>query len=441
MALKVPQWSIERPHITKSYLYPPFKHQEKTRPRPFKSIPQDQQEQVICEDVLNALLGYEGVYISTTTKSNSAEIAFDVDPGVDKPLADLVDRHLPLCKHHVFISQYVAKYSRYEWGLVAQAFAAAVDAVMKEYMILIGKLEDQVRRQEGFSLQKLYYHLQPAAHNMSTMYNICRQADALNCVGGGLLQQLYQTFTELAGDTQARALIQFLLEKATAPYFEMLEMWLYQGCINDPRGEFLIEEQPHYKKEQLSWGHMDKYWEQRYILRSEMFPAFLHPYSNRILMTGKYLNVIRECGRDVISPYKDKITYMEHHREYGAKIDQAYGFACAKLLELIMDEENLLLRLSSLKHYFFLDQGTVARSPSGVLCSHLQPSSMSRSPPEPAPTLCNLQKPSAVHCNPRKCSRLPHSVATAIHKSLRSSESCHCHPENFVASPCSLLFS
>ena len=39
------------------------------------------------------------------------------------------------------------------------------------------------------------------------------------------------------------------------------------------------------------------------------------------------------------------------------KIETAYTFASRKLLDMLMDEEQLLARLKSIKHYFLLDQG------------------------------------------------------------------------------------
>jgi gamma-tubulin complex component 2 len=38
---------------------------------------------------------------------------------------------------------------------------------------------------------------------------------------------------------------------------------------------------------------------ERFTCREEMIPDFLIKYKEKILHTGKYLNVIREMGRDV----------------------------------------------------------------------------------------------------------------------------------------------
>lgn len=41
-----------------------------------------------------------------------------------------------------------------------------------------------------------------------------------------------------------------------------------------------------------------KYWRQRYSLKSSI-PSFLSDVAGTILTTGKYLNVMRECGHNV----------------------------------------------------------------------------------------------------------------------------------------------
>ena len=39
------------------------------------------------------------------------------------------------------------------------------------------------------------------------------------------------------------------------------------------------------------------YWEQHYTICRERIPLFLERVANKILNTGKYLNVVRQCGR------------------------------------------------------------------------------------------------------------------------------------------------
>jgi hypothetical protein len=40
-----------------------------------------------------------------------------------------------------------------------------------------------------------------------------------------------------------------------------------------------------------------------------MIPVFLQKYAEKVLFAGKYLNVIRECGKDVKNPCEDDIVF------------------------------------------------------------------------------------------------------------------------------------
>lgn len=101
--------------------------------------------------------------------------------------------------------------------------------------------------------------------------------------------------------------------------------WVYEGVIDDPYGEFFIAENKSLQKvlrldfintsciiviffndgsliyvsqESLTQDYDAKYWNQRYSLKDGI-PSFLASIAGTILTTGKYLNVMRECGHNV----------------------------------------------------------------------------------------------------------------------------------------------
>ena len=52
----------------------------------------------------------------------------------------------------------------------------------------------------------------------------------------------------------------------------------------------------------------DRYWEERFTVREEMVPIFLEKQKTKVLHAGKYLFVIKECGRlDVKNPLESQI--------------------------------------------------------------------------------------------------------------------------------------
>jgi gamma-tubulin complex component 2 len=71
----------------------------------------------------------------------------------------------------------------------------------------------------------------------------------------------------------------------------MLQLWIGNGVLEDPFSEFMIQEK-NMAKEKLH----DLYWERKYTLQNNFTPSFLAPYSEKILKSGKYWNVLRDCG-------------------------------------------------------------------------------------------------------------------------------------------------
>ncbi|KAH1189382.1 Gamma-tubulin complex component 2 [Glycine max] len=138
----------------------------------------------------------------------------------------------------------------------------------------------------------------------------------------------------------------------------LLTLWVYEGVIDDPYGEFFIAEDKSLQKESLTQDYEAKYWQQRYSLKDGI-PSFLANIAGAILTTGKYLNVMRECGHTVRAPPSENSKLMSfgsnHH--YLECIKAAYNFASSELLNLIMEKYDLTGRLRSIKHYLLLDQG------------------------------------------------------------------------------------
>jgi gamma-tubulin complex component 2 len=104
-------------------------------------------------------------------------------------------------------------------------------------------------------------------------------------------------------DPKCKQIYSFLLSRASLPYFEILNAWIYRGEIKDPYNEFMVLEKRNVKKENLKEDFNDAYWEMRYTVRDNgLVPGFLEPLKQQILLAGKYLNVVRECGVNIAKP-------------------------------------------------------------------------------------------------------------------------------------------
>ncbi|KAH7542231.1 hypothetical protein FEM48_Zijuj02G0051500 [Ziziphus jujuba var. spinosa] len=191
-----------------------------------------------------------------------------------------------------------------------------------------------------------------------SIYTCDTAASANNFAGSAVLNLLQSQARAMAGDSAVRSLLEKMVQCASNAYLGILERWVYEGVIDDPYGEFFIAENKSLQKESLTQDYDAKYWRQRYSLKDGI-PSFLANISGTILTTGKYLNVMRECGHHVQVPASENTKLMSfgtnHH--YLECIKAAYDFASNELLNLIKEKYDLMGKLRSIKHYLLLDQG------------------------------------------------------------------------------------
>ncbi|KAH9541682.1 hypothetical protein CY35_14G078000 [Sphagnum magellanicum] len=378
-----PQWNIDRPYLTGQHLF----QDSNTNPRrtltprgssTAKESPSDKdsvinrdairtlgiytpsvQELLVIDDLLYAMVGIEGKYVRVRRGrfKDGNTFSFYMDPSMDASIHELAKRVLPLCENYIVVSQFTEARSHFKHGLVNHAFAAALRAILQDYHAMVAQLEHQFRLTR-LSLQGLWFFSQPMIAAMQALSMCVLKASTQNSSGAAILNLLHNQATAMAGDSAARALLQKLTHAASAPYFGILERWVYEGVIDDPYGEFLIDENKSLQKESLSQDYHATYWQQRYSLRRDI-PGFLASSAETILTTGKYLNAVRECGHSIQIPFAEDANQRNigPRRPYLERINIAYEFASAELLNLIIHKFDLMGRLRSVKHYFFVDQG------------------------------------------------------------------------------------
>ena len=283
-------------------------------------------------------------------------------PTCDESLLFLVSKILPICTHYDRIRIFLNVHGHFDFGMVNHALCEALNSLLKEYILRITQLDAEYAKGD-MTLQKLWYYVQPSLRNLDTIYKFIVEAE--NMKGGALLNVIYRCMVS-ASDPNSRQIMTFLMEKASIPYMGMLNNWIHYGIIKDPYEEFLIRERKECTKENLKQDFNDNYWEQRFVFREAQVPQFLQKLTAKVLFTGKYLNVIRECGKVVDCPFADELDPKKNpkllsgansQRDFFEPIERAYEWASNKLLKLIIVEESLVERLASMKHYFFLDRG------------------------------------------------------------------------------------
>ncbi|TPX69796.1 hypothetical protein SpCBS45565_g02217 [Spizellomyces sp. 'palustris'] len=361
---------------------------------PLGSLPYGEQEKLVIHDLLYVLMDIEGVYIqrSDVEVDMSQPSPFRCDSTMDQSIAELVKRILPLAGNLEVVERFIDSHSKFEHGRVQHALAATMRGLVKNYLLLIVQLEHQALTAPSFGLQKLWFYLHPSLTTMSALASLIKaiaEAEEIgklkpeegtdeltkstvapgNQAGGGaLLGILSQHMLSFSGDPVVKALYSQLLTAAAVPYTVMLRTWINSGEIVDPYDEFMVQEKRGMDKEQLSEDFNDVYWDKRYTLRHSFVPDFLKPYEEKILHAGKYLNVVRECGKEVSKPYAElldgsrtRATIGDAIQAVGGErfvhdIEGAYRYANTTLLSLLFNDYQLLARLRSIKHFYLLEQ-------------------------------------------------------------------------------------
>ncbi|OWM86160.1 hypothetical protein CDL15_Pgr010984 [Punica granatum] len=339
-----PRWNVERPFLTGRF------HQEvkgtSRLAHDSHSVGSNEaigcydasvQELIVIDDLLSALVGIEGRYISITRiRGKDDEVSFQIDASMDLTLQSR---------------------SQFKNGLVNHAFAAALRELLLDYQAMVAQLEHQFRLGR-LSIQGLWFYCQPLMVSMQALSVVIQKASANNYTGSAVLNLLQSQAKAMAGDNAVRSLLERMTQRANNAYLGILERWVYEGVIDDPYGEFFIKENKSLLKESLTQDSDAKFWSERYSLKDGI-PSFLANIAGTILTTGKYLNVMRECGHTVQVPVSENSKFMSfganHH--YLECIKVAYDFASGELLNLIKEKYDLVGKLRSIKHYLLLDQG------------------------------------------------------------------------------------
>ncbi|XP_077239980.1 gamma-tubulin complex component 2-like [Tasmannia lanceolata] len=365
-----PRWNIERPFLTGRF------HQEK-RPQnagtkgiisdsfsyrgsrnPVGSYPASIQELLVIDDLLSALVGIEGRYISIRkVRGREGHFTFQVDSSMDLALQEFAMRIFPICENFLTINEFVESRSYFKNGLVNHAFAAALRTLLLDYQAMVAQLEHQFLLGR-LSIQGLWFFCQPMVGSLHALSTMIEKASTDNCSGSSVLNLLQIQAKAMAGDNAVRSLLEKMTEHASSAFLCILERWVYEGVIDDPYGEFFIAENKLFQKESLTQDYDAKYWQQRYSLKDDI-PSFLTNAAGTILTTGKYLNVMRECGHNVQVPVSEssKLINFGSNHHYLECIKAAYDFASGELLNLIKEKYDLMGKLHSMKRYFLLDQG------------------------------------------------------------------------------------
>ncbi|KAF8191280.1 gamma-tubulin complex, DGRIP84/SPC97 component [Pholiota molesta] len=239
--------------------------------------------------------------------------------------------------------------------------------------------------------------------------DIAGSSSGISVKGGEVLTIIYERMQNMSGDPTASMIYGKLLKKAGKPYVEMLRDWVASGRLMDPYEELLVKESKFIDRGTLEMDYTDEYWERRYTLRDgststgsskrhqagipsprsaggrlpggACVPPLLESWKHKILLAGKYLNVIRECGIEMPrdKAYGDDEELSMDEERFYKFIEDAYSHANRTLLQLLLKDQQLIPRLRSLKRFFFLSQSSFFTNLLDLSATELRKSSKSAS--------------------------------------------------------------
>lgn len=367
---------------------------------PLKAMSAEMQEAFILEDLLYIMMGVPGYYITFKPSpkiplEHSAELhgpEFTISSGLDPAIREATLSVLKMARNYIAISKFLDIYSQTEYGTISHALCSSIRTLISEYLVLVAQLEHQFFVNTTFTLQSLNQHARATAHSLAVIYDLVqdfvpkvgddeRDSDednmkdileqlkngtvgssgftSLSSVkklkGGAILELLTVRLEALSGDPIARRILGHLLKEASIPYTHMLNLWMHHGLVQDPYEEFLIREQSSFNKEGLKEDYTGVYWDKRYTIRRHDVPSQLESIKEKILLAGKYLNVVRECSDlDVVKTSDQRQAADFEDEDFLASVNRAYAHANSSLLSLLLTKHEFRLRMISMKYYFFL---------------------------------------------------------------------------------------
>ncbi|KDO46655.1 hypothetical protein CISIN_1g0053062mg, partial [Citrus sinensis] len=188
------------------------------------------QELLVIDDLLSALVGIEGRYISIKRRVNhvhgndtyDSTVTFQVDASMDLALQEMAKRIFPLCESFVLTGQFVESRSQFKNGLVNHAFAASLRALLLDYEAMVAQLEHQFRLGR-LSIQGLWFYCQPMLGSMQAVSAVIHKASANNFTGSAVLNLLQSQAKAMAGDNTVRSLLEKMTQCASNAYLGILE--------------------------------------------------------------------------------------------------------------------------------------------------------------------------------------------------------------------------
>jgi gamma-tubulin complex component 2 len=345
-------------------------------PAQLRLAPKEVQDNVIASELLSALLGISGVYISLS----SDNVSFRVSEYVPPTMVNIVESVLPIAAAYKALARAEAAECTGQ-SLVAMALGEVVSEVCTSYCHQIAELEKwsvsrvmpllsivSEAQRVGSHLLRLKLVVPDLAGRDATLH------------GGRLLSHLHEQLVKYTGNNEDERLLSLVLRRSAAPYLRILQEWVQTGTLNDPYAEFFISEnQQHaaafaasttllkskhmFNTSTTAVGNTDiASFDRRFSLNKAMIPAFLVAQgrvSKMVYYSGKYSCLLREYGGALPPmPRQDERLTWTNADDLQQFIQTCYERASHAVIVLLNHPAiDLMGHLHSLKSYFLHGRG------------------------------------------------------------------------------------
>lgn len=346
-------------YTTRLVNYQPISHTElKVKSYPLDQIKEQRvQEALVVRDLLNVLMGLEGVYIrynnSYDPNRRSAEDLrgpdYKIAKNMDLSLKSFAKRIVKLGKMYSVLTDFSEWYNQPVYGSILHKLCQEIRRFLTDVYLrwLVEGVEYEYKNNVQFSIRDIEQVLnQECIYKTQLLYelvqDICREmarrammdrnavdfdnfihdlkmdeepteyvngagsngvllmADSRVCPyakGGVVLQIVQNHLRQNWGNQNNVTFLRHIFQSISNQYCTMLQKWLLNGDLEDPYDEFMITDtvKKFNAEPMVNSLNSERLWDTQYVIRKDgLMEQFLDKKVQfKILMTGKLLNVIK----------------------------------------------------------------------------------------------------------------------------------------------------
>ncbi|XP_034481728.1 gamma-tubulin complex component 2 homolog [Drosophila innubila] len=323
------------------------------------------QEQLLIRDLIYAFSGVPSSHIRPDISIDDVnqlktdqigQVRFKIDENFSGAFRSLANELLPLIGYYINVQSFIE--DTIMTTSCCRSLGVALHRNMQQYFEVQSALESQLQEQK-LNLQQLVHQLRPWLITMEAYASLTSRARCSDLSTADLLSLMHEHQQHFKTEGLKK-----LITDVSHYYMKMVQLWTQKGVLYDVRGDFFIEDT---RANAMSSTLLSpkqcchSYWAQRYRLHMDRLPSFLEPVHERIFLAGKYLNVLRQCNAHM-KLMQIPLSYLPGDEAHVEFIRSSYELPARKLLEILVENQQLMRHLQNLQGYFLLQQENFTKS-------------------------------------------------------------------------------